>query len=346
MTRLKTITPLRASHWLGLLQRCTGPGLLTLLLLTPAYAEIPMSSTEDLVLGRQSAGAITTARDVILNGSRVYGPVLAGREAKGNNCLIQGKLLAGASVHLHHCENKGPITAGRNLILYQSTIEDSSTAGHALMLVHSTIKGDVTAGGKVFLDGSHVEGTLYTTAPNVTLKGSTVQNIQVKASDDFHHTGSIIIQGKVANSTANVHINTGFRPTRVVRVGAGSTSVINGYSIKATPTETTLMTPDNTLYVNGVKTHGNGPEQYAGYRAKNPEAPDVEGPGWQSTAHANTAAGTTENQHPAQVIQLTENSRVFGTIEFESGNGKVIVHPGSQFSGTVKGGSIDQISSR
>jgi hypothetical protein len=69
--------------------------------------------------------------------------------------------------------------------------------------------------------------------------------------------------------------------------GRGNISVAPGgrvqeknFTVTATYTETTVTTPDGTIYVNQQRKSGKGPDTYKAYMQKVKSAPKVQGPGW------------------------------------------------------------------
>lgn len=300
-------------------------------------------SHQDLVLGPQEAGMVSVGRDVSLQGTTVQGNVLAGRGVNGTNCVIRGKLAAGKDANLNQCASVFAVAAGRHVMLMNTAVKRDILAGRDLLLINAIVERDATSGGQATLENAQVKGTLSAAAPRVTLKRSQVNQIRL-AQPKPVQTGDVIINGRSRGSSisGNSVVVSGDAPGAMVSIGPGSTSQINGYTVKATSTETTLIAPDGTIYVNGKKVFGQGPDDYARYQMQNPKAPQVQGPGWREMLSGDSAVRADKSfAAPEQVIELIQNSVVSGDIVFEGGHGKVIVHPGSQVWGRITGGILE-----
>ncbi len=137
--------------------------------------------------------------------------------------------------------------------------------------------------------------------------------------------------------------------TATVRVGSTGLSAINGFTVKGAMNQTTVITPEQSIYVNGRKVSGEGPASYQAYQAANPEAPTVYGPGWDPSVVSSSHKAATgnskkkaENKPVVNVLELRNGSTVSGQVQFDSGYGKIVVYPGSQFLGKVVNGFVEK----
>lgn len=313
-----------------------------------ADPQAPQSfSADDLQLGAENTGHISVGRDLLLNGTRVHGHILAGRAVTGANCTIRGRLMAGRDINLNSCDFVENAIAGGNLILYNTGIQQHARAGGKLALVQATVRGNATAGGEVTLEDSDIQGTLSTASPRVVLKGATVRNLRIAQSGGQAGVGynGIVVNGTLNGSTVISNhsrvVVGGQRGGAMAAVGPGSTSAINGYTMRASDTQTTVITPGNAIYVNGRKVTGDGPEAYAEYREQTPQAPQITGPGWPESQSGNLSRPGPSGSAP--VVELTHRSTITGSVVFEGGHGTVRLHPGSQLNGTVEGGIIERL---
>lgn len=317
----------------------------------PVQAAEQIFSARDISAGNQQFESITTGRDAILKGTSVSGNIQVGRSLKAQHCRIQNQLTVGRDATLDHCTLVSNIQAGRNLILENTTVEHDVEAGRQLKLLNAVIKGNASAGGAVEIRNSKIGNTLSAAAPYLALHQATLNHLHlhqpysavqtqfstpVSRQTVFSNQG-VVVTGRVHNSVLQHH---GGKAT--VAVGAHSVSHVNGYTVKSTEQQTTVLTPHGAIYVNGHKVSGEGPAQYEQFRAAHSEAPSIEGPGWSSGALVTGHQKLQENGF-VQIVELFSNSHIQGNITFESGQGKVIVHPGSKFEGQVHGGTVDYL---
>jgi hypothetical protein len=95
---------------------------------------------------------------------------------------------------------------------------------------------------------------------------------------------------------------------------------------------------------------GEGPKTYAEYREAHTGAPSIQGPGWVDAPKVSDEKKGHANPHAAQshtvvnTIELANQSRIDGDVVFESGYGKVILHPGSEVTGKIINGRIERVS--
>ncbi len=292
------------------------------------------SSATDLQLSAQNLGSVSVGRDMQLHAVQVEGKLAAGRDVTCTQCEIQGGIAAGHNVLLEGCPQVGSISSGHNTEITGSQIANNIASGNDILLNGSTAAQRVSAGNQVLSENSTIKGLLKAGGHYIRLDHSQAADVLFSNSNQLS-MGGIQVSG-------NSH--------SVVSVGASSLSSINGYTVKGAMNQTTLITPEQAIYVNGVKVSGEGSRFYADYRAAHVEAPVVEGPGW---ARELSMVAPASSKPKAQkldktpktvvnVLELTNNSVVSGLVQFESGYGKIVVHKGSQFNGRVQNGIIEK----
>ncbi len=326
-------------------------GLIISTLQSPAFAQSDWSSqafsSQDLSLGATQVGMVSAGGDVTLAGTSVLGNVLVGREVHAQNCHVQGRLSAGRDIDLNHCDFVSSVQAGRNLKLIDSKVVHQAMAGLNLFLIDSNVEGNAMAGLNAVVQDSHIGNTLSVSTQHLVLTGSTVKNIHLfQSQNNMIGNGFSVNHSTVIIGPHNVYSNAGIvvgggTNHSLVSVGPGSISSVNGYTVKGGGNNTTVITPDNVIYVNGIKVSGQGPKRYSNYQTQHPDAPSIGGNGWQN--QNDTETQTAFSQEPDQIVELEKNSTVTGNIVFENGHGKVLVHNGSIFSGTVAGGTVEKI---
>jgi hypothetical protein len=317
-------------------------GILGILLLTTPGEAQSMSEythSHNVTLGAEETGNVTVGGNVVLNGTTVDGHVLAGRGVDARQCTILGNLSAGRDVTLEGCHSVMSLFAGRSATLANSTIQKDVQAGRNLSLEDVVIHGNAEAGHNVTLNSATIDGTLSTATPLLILSRSTLNHIRFQVPrGSVSISGNGVIMGAGSVVSGNGVSITSMEGRTQVRIGNSGTSSINGYTIKGASGQTTVMTPDNSLYVNGSKVHGDSPETYAQYQEQHPEAPHVVGPGWIATGSSGDLPALPE---PDQILELRDHSVVNGDITFEGGHGKIIVTAGSRFLGEVHGGTVE-----
>jgi hypothetical protein len=235
--------------------------------------------------------------------------------------------------------------------LGEMTVEQNVTTTYGdIDLVKSNIKGTLTFASKKFkVAEGNILNTIHLKMPQ---EGSSVSGSSFSGVNN-----NIFVGGNIFNSVisgGNVIIG-GRNMGNVMGVGPGSITQVNGFQASATQTETRLTTPDGSIYVNGDKVHGPGEDTYTEFKKNHPKAPTIQGPGWkeegvkpktkaESSATGSSTAETEAKKPkvPDQILELKAGSTVTGKVVFESGNGKVIVHPGAIFSNQVEGGIIEE----
>jgi hypothetical protein len=180
------------------------------------------------------------------------------------------------------------------------------------------------------LRNSHVSGQITLGGPNATLDHSTVGSLRF--------TGLGGLQNIVG--TNNIQINTNGSRSSIVSMGSHGTTSMNGYLIKSSPSQTTLITPEQTVYVNGRKTSGAGPDDYDAYRNQYPQAPFVHAPGW-VLGQASSSASETDTE--GYVLEMMNGSTVEGSVVFEGAKGKVLLHSGSVLRGDIVNGVVEKL---
>jgi len=295
--------------------------LIAATLTQPAFAGGDQTSGQDLQLGSEQVANVMVGRDVNLDGTTVNGNVMAGREVNAQQCHIAGSISGGSNVQAEHCASIGSIHAGRDLVLLHSHVEDQVNVGRNLRLTEAAVDGDATVGADADLNHAGIRGTLTIASPYLALHESTIGNIHVEEGN-----GSINVMGNGSSVIVNNNHN-----QSVIHVGDNATSSINGFTVRSGNGQTTVITPDNTIYVNGSKVSGNGPASYSDYQG----APWVEGPGWAASTSSSSTA-------PQQVVELMAGSTVTN-ITFDSGHGKVLLHSGAKILGSVQGGVTENL---
>jgi hypothetical protein len=120
---------------------------------------------------------------------------------------------------------------------------------------------------------------------------------------------------------------------------------INGYTIKGVESQTTVITPDQNIYVNNEKVTGKGPKLYTEYVASHPVAPNIQGPGWPEnlTRGSTKAQQSSSDKELINTLKLTNQSTVTGDVHFDSGYGEILVEKGSEFKGKVFNGQVKRL---
>ncbi len=302
---------------------------------------------QDLQMGEGSVQSVSVGRDVSLNGTTVMGSVNAGRDVSAHDCTIQGHVAAGRDISLRGCPNLQSVSAGRQVSLLDVSVKGDISAGREVSLQGTHVYGNVSAGRQVNLEHSRVDQTVTTSAGYMLLKGSRIHDIQLY-EPDMNQTGvsntsiissynNVVIGGKHRHGTV-IRQNKG---GSVISVGSGSTSTVNGYTVRSTASDTTVITPDNTIYVNGTQVSGKGPKTYTAYRQQHLTAPAIHGPGWQESDAPSLSSSDQTTPGMTQVIELIDRSEV-GNIRFMGGHGKVIVDADSTVTGTITGGTLER----
>jgi hypothetical protein len=219
----------------------------------------------------------------------------------------------------------------------------------------STITGDATVGGSVQLANAEVSGTLHVASSQLDLRQARLGALDLQwpattslVNNSFHGS-SLSIQGGSIQSGSGMIVRgsrvsvTGRDNQTHISVGPDSVTTLNGMTVRGSGDQTTVITREGWVYVNGKKVSGSGPETYAGYRVAIPSAPVIEGPGWTEgspTADASGIPATKPQEAVLQTVTLGEGTVVRGNITFGSGQGQVKVLPGAQFTGQVVGGKL------
>ena len=310
-----------------------------------------MSDSSTQVFSNQTLSSTTVGRDLVLNSSQVNGSLTVGRGLIANGSSIHGASTIGRDAFLNHCPRLGSLSVGRGLTLTQSHVEGSINVGRALQMDNSTITGDATVGRGLQLSHAEIMGTLHISSSQLNLKHARIGALDVQYPDQngsHHHSSSLSIHGSTIQGGSGVMIQgsrvtvTGSDNHTNIHVGPDSVTSLNGMTVRGGAGQTTVITREGTVYVNGKKVSGNGPESYAGYRAAHSNAPIIHGPGW-TEGKMDSKSKTVSTQPEETILQtvtLGDGTVIQGDITFESGKGKVEVMPGAEFSGNVIGGKV------
>jgi hypothetical protein len=280
--------------------------------------------------------------DLMLSGLNTAGALSAARDIQCRGCQVQGNVSAGRDIRLEASPQVGSIAAGRDVSLTDTQVRGSVSAGHGVTLAKCQVRGSLSTGNQAELRDSAVDGSLALGGARLNLDASTVaQDVY------FQGTHSPVSQVGISSGGSLIRHQDG---SSFVRVGPRSLSRMNGYTVQGAAGQTTVITPEQSIYVNGRKVSGDGPKTYDEYRGDEPDAPAVEGPGWSSQSNSPTAANTSgaartaSNRQPAvNWLELSHNSRINGQVVFESGYGKVLLHPGSRVDGKVINGTVEHL---
>jgi hypothetical protein len=283
--------------------------------------------------------------DVLLSGLNTAGALAAARDIHCRDCQVQGNVSAGRDIRFEASPQVGSIAAGRDVALTETQVSGSISAGHEVTLAKSRVQGNLSTGSLADLKNSAVQGTLALGGPRLNLDASTVaRDVYFQGA---HSQGSTISQiaGYSGGSLIRHHNGGSF-----VRVGPNSLSRVNGYTVQGGSGQTTVITPGQSIYVNGRKVSGEGPKTYTEARQDDSAAPMVEGPGWSSEQKSSSAAGpdastqaSSAGQPVVNWLELSHNSQINGQVVFESGYGKVLLHPGSRVNGKIVNGTVEHL---
>ncbi|WP_373531564.1 hypothetical protein [Vampirovibrio sp.] len=308
--------------------------MVTTLCVSPASARARQyASATDLQISSQEIESASVGRDLMVHAVQVAGKLAAGRNITGTECTVLGNVSAGHNVLLESCPQVQSVSSGHDAAITRSQILNHVAAGHDITLHGATIEQRVSAGNQVVAETSIIKGLLSLGGHYAKLDDTTAVDIVFSEANNVSNGSGIHIGGNNFSS---------------VRVGSSSLSSINGFTVKGAMNQTTVITPEQSIYVNGLKVSGDGPKTYGEYQGKHPEAPTVHGPGWSNEAPkaAPQTSGKPNKASQAVIntLELSSGSLVSGQVNFESGYGKVIVHPGSQFQGKVINGFVEKSS--
>lgn len=283
-------------------------------------AGITLAAVTGIVAGggafAQMPGVIQTAGDAVLYPGRAISMVQAGHNVSGENCIVRGRLMAGHNVSLSGCQPVGDVMAGHDADIRHTQVLGDIKAGGLVRLRQAHVDGSVMIGGRANIAASTVGGSLYYGGERLVLHGSRVGGVRFEDGGS-HGNSSFVASG-----------------SSIVSVSGGSVSMVNGYTVRSSNRETTVLTPENYLYINGRLESGSGPETYSGYRQIHAGAPMVQGPGWIP------GGGETGNEPAAvRTLELVDTV-VEGDVRFEGGGGIVLLRGDSRVAGRVIGGKI------
>lgn len=320
-----------------------------------------ITSAQDVNLSAQHLDNAAAGRDIELNNVTVTGKLSAGRNITCQGCSVSGQISAGRDVSLAQCSDVFGIASGRNADLSQVKILNHIASGNNIKLTESSVENGLSAGNEVLAQNSTINGELSLGGHYLRLDHATTGDIRFNddnqlTSQNDQNDGNVVrgsVNGTVRTSVkSNVTISR--HGSSYVSVGHSGLSSVNGYTIKSSTDtadqtgQTTVITPDQVIYVNGAKVSGNGPKTYAQYQSEHPGAPTVNGPGWRDADTQKASASTDKNaknaaKTPVNVLDVMNNSVINGQVVFESGYGKVRVYKGSQFNGKVVNGVVEKV---
>lgn len=305
---------------------------------------------------RRMASA-ASGSDLLLNDVMIDGRLAAGRDVACRNCVIEGSVAAGHDVQLERCERVSSVSSGHDAGLIASRVLSHVSSGHNVILEDATVENGLQAGNHVEAQRSTIKGVLALGGHTLRLDASTADEIRFagtgggnyRISNSFN-SGIIIGNSIIGNNSVIVGGNRifGRSGSSHVSVGRNSLSSVNGYTIKGAPDRTTVITPDQGIYVNGRRVSGSGPKTYAEYAAANPGAPGVQGPGWadnggDDVSNSGKSSSGASGNAVVNTLELVNNSVVSGPVVFESGYGEIRVESGSRFTGKVTNGRVVHI---
>ncbi|MBY0405060.1 MAG: hypothetical protein K2X66_14260 [Cyanobacteria bacterium] len=332
----------------------------------------------DITLGPKSQikGNVssTFGKIVIQNDSKVQGSVTSiSGKIEGNDSTLTGSIeTIKSEIKLTNVTAQESIKSNSgNIVLDKTTVEkDVSSKSGVISLFNeghvkgslSSTNGDIILGkgfvdgnvstvhGKVILISAIIKGSLTLASKHFKVNNSTINGITLKVPAEQKNNVTLSCGGNVTISYGNsivVGPNAvigGQNMGNVIKLLPGARIWENGFNVSATQTETSLITPDGTIYVNGDKVNGPGANTYAEFKKNNPKAPPLQGPGWKDEGVKHPKPDTPPVEvakAPDQILELESQAIITGDIVFESGNGKLILHPGATFTGKVEGGVIE-----
>jgi hypothetical protein len=254
---------------------------------------------------------------------------MAGQTLGIENSQLNGTLQAGQAVELKYAQLTGQIQAGQQLSMTESTLHGDAIAGADVRLTHSRITGQLITGDRsLIVDDSEVAV--------IEVQGSPGPSVGAVAQQ------AVVVNGCIKNSVISSRGGAVFSSSQggsSVSLGPGSMASTHGYTIRSGDNSTTVMLPhDAGIYVNGKRVQGQIPETYQDYCKLHPEAPTIQAPGWGNDLQLSSSS-------PEALIELLPGSKV-GSIRFTHCRGKVMIHPGSQLTGSVVGGTIKRLVKR
>lgn len=265
----------------------------------------------------------------------MMGGLAAGRNVQCNRCKVEGGISAGQHVQLNHCPDIGRVAAGADVQLNDTRVTHHISAGNSVSLNDSEIQGNISAGGPVMANRSTILGTVTLGGPALKLSDSHAQDIRFSGGFGGYHG-----HFSTRFSGSNIQVSGG---GAVISMGSSGLSSMNGYLVKSGMGQTTVITPSQTVYINGKKASGTGPNQYETYRHSTPGAPLVNGPGWPD-GMTNSAA---DSKYDAEsefiekpLLEVRNHSTIEGDVIFEDVPGVVILQEGSVIKGKVQNGKI------
>ncbi len=306
-----------------------------------------VTSAQDVNLSAQHLDNAAAGRDIALDNVVVAGKLSAGRNISCQGCTVSGQVSAGRDIQLAQCPEVLGVTSGRNAEISQARILTRIASGNDVSLNDVSVENGLSAGNEVQAKNSSINGPLSLGGHYLKLDHSTTGHIRFHNDDALTSFGD----GNVVRGNVHSNISISRHGSSYVSVSHSSLSSVNGYTIKsdggtsAQTAQTTVITPDQVIYVNGLKVSGSGPKTYAQYQSEHPGAPTVHGPGWngENTADHQAADAKRDSKTPVNILDVMNNSVVNGQVVFDSGYGKIRVYKGSQFNGKVVNGIVEKM---
>ncbi len=317
---------------------------LTLLLATTFHAPIYADALTQQGNQKKTLTSITASKSVVFDNTTVIGSVTTSHNVRATSCTA-GSIMAGRGLDLNDCEVEG-VVAGRSATIKRSKVNGSLQAGRRLTLEDSTVSGDVQVGREALIQQTTIGGTLSVSLPELRLSDTTLGGVRMVYTQQKLNT-----TGNGASSSSSSTITSQNGRTLIRMSGGSSQAKVNGYEVRQSGVTTTLTTPDGTRYINGslaenasldsTQQRSKKPHLYIDYLKQNPDAPELDIPGWLK-ADADTMPETTEvtNETPAMILELDNHSVVRGQVEFVGGTGVVRLLNGSLLEGEVINGQV------
>lgn len=315
----------------------------------------------DIALERcEQVKSIISGHDTSLLSAQVLTTLSAQHNVSMDDVTIATGLQAGNEVSARRSNIKGPLVLGGH------TLRLDRSKAETIRFASSSNANSITNGqdGSVLINSQNVAASLSGNTFNATPDQETIppslhQGILINGSANHAHivnSGVVVGSNLIASTGSNISAATvGLGRGAHISVGSSGVSSVNGYTVQGSAQQTTVITPDQCIYVNGRLVSGQGPATYGDYTGSHPGALQVQGPGWSQAMNSVTTitatASTTQNAAAqtgdsstnasvVNVLELVNNSTVNGNVVFESGFGEIRVEKGSQFNGKVENGHV------
>jgi hypothetical protein len=285
--------------------------------------------SSDANLNSQTVGSVVIGRNAVVNATNVEGTLVTGRDLVLTNSKVNESAKVGRDATIADSVFVGGLTVGRNALLEEVECLSNLAAGANLQLKKAHIKGDVQAHQVESIESSTIDGTLFTHQPSLTVHSSMIQQVVLDADD----SSGIHIAGTSISSAGRGHIT----------LGNNSTVHANGLTILSKAGQTSVFTPDGSIYVNGKRVQGAGPANFSEYRASHPNIPGIDAPGWVESTVSVPISKKAQETLPSMTLELTGNTQVTGNVEFKNGFGNVILRDSSKIGGRVINGKVKEL---